>query len=275
MRYAPTIEATEHSPGIVITDDIQGSTTHIETPSPVDPVPCDTDGFVFPVDAAVSLPVSAVRIPKFVNVTVRNRSGEVVATAANRTAHRIEEGRYVVEVESLGVKVYLAVDGRLETSTDGTGRIVRTSADTVGLAARSRHEYPGATLTTTEAPEDVMAAVSALGSALKTTSPERSWPTLRGHPPLIEQGDRLEIPDAVTAAREDPQVTIEVPPRFEFIYPVASLAFYLNADLVPAETPRIVAGRTHDLATPDVETAARTALERIFLLDCVVRTEGF
>jgi hypothetical protein len=47
---------------------------------------------------------------------------------------------------------------------------------------------------TTDA-EDVMMAILTFRSALKTTSPERSFPTLRGHPPAIELNDRLEIPD--------------------------------------------------------------------------------
>ena len=36
-------------------------------------------------------------------------------------------------------------------------------------------------------------ALSTLSSALKTTSVERSYPTLRGHPPALELGDALDV----------------------------------------------------------------------------------
>jgi len=77
----------------------------------------------------------------------------------------------------------------------------------------------------------MMEAVSALPSALKTTSPERTWPTLRGHPPLLELGDRLEIPDAIDPP--DGEISLTVPREYASVYQAAPLAFFLGATIRP------------------------------------------
>ena len=81
----------------------------------------------------------------------------------------------------------------------------------------------------------VMQAVAAFSSALKTTSAERSYPTLRGHPPTVELGDRLHIPDELSSPETG--ITIELPATYAAIYAAAPLAYYLGADLVPGEEP--------------------------------------
>ncbi|WP_254545667.1 CHAT domain-containing protein [Halomarina pelagica] len=276
-----TIRGTDDPVGVEITDDIQGVTTVLRTDGPVEPTPTDTDGFVFPVDAAVRLGVTEIRIPQYVNVIVRNADGRTVAEGTNRAAARVPPGTYVVEVASLAVKVYVAVEGAVETTTDDVGRrIVATDTDHVRLGVRSRHEYPAATITTTDDPRDVMRALSCLGSSLKTTSPERAWPTLRGHPPLVELGERFAAPEGFE--RRGDEVRIEVPPALRYVFPVASLAHYLDATVRPGPTPRLVtAGTTVPLVEPagrgsqrEFERRVHRTLAQVFTLDCVVRTEG-
>ncbi|MFC7156675.1 hypothetical protein ACFQPA_14620 [Halomarina halobia] len=275
-----TITGTDDPVGVEIADDIQGVTTVLRTTVPVEPIPTTTDGFVFPVDTAVRLDVTEIRIPQYVNVIVRDADGRTVAEGTNRTAARVPPGTYIVEIVSLAVKTYLAVEGGVETTTDDVGRrIVVRDADHVRLGVRSRHEYPAATITTTGEPRDVMRAISCLGSSLKTTSPERSWPTLRGHPPLVELGERFAAPDGFEP--RDADVCIEVPPELEYVVPVTSLAHYLNALVRPGATPRLVVdgtgyplgGETDD-GRREFERAVHRTLAQVFTLDCVARTEG-
>jgi len=273
-RYL-TIAATDDPVGVELADDIQGVTTRLETTSAVDPEPCEPTGFVFPVDAAVRLDVSALRIPQHVNLIVRTAEGAVVAEAANRNDLSLPAGEYVVEVTSLAVKVYLAVDGALRSTTDDVGRrLFVEGTDHVRLGVRSMHDFPATTVTTTDDPADLARALSCLGSALKTTSPERSWPTLRGHPPLLELGEEFDAPPGVE--RTDGPVRIEVPPTVASLFPVAPLAYYTDAVVTTGETPRLVVdGESYALDGPDgVGRTVHRTLERLFVLDCVVRTEG-
>ncbi|QFU84098.1 hypothetical protein GCU68_04740 [Natronorubrum aibiense] len=120
-----------------------------------------------------------------------------------------------------------------------------------------------------------MQAVSMFGSALKTTSPERSYPTLRGHPPAIELADELDVPK--TLCRPETGIRIEIPPTLEQILVVAPLAYYLAAAVVPGSTPQLATETGYTYSLEDEARFERTVdqtLKQLFLLDCIVRTEG-
>lgn len=144
------------------------------------------------------------------------------------------------------------------------------------VGARSLHRQPAATITVPDDPAALMRAVSTFGSGLKETSPERSWPTLRGHPPRIERGELLEIPSTVSSPQTD--ITIHVPPAYDYVYPVTPLAYYLGANVVPGETPRLTGGsgfvHTLDTERRFAEEVARV-LKQVFLFDCVARGYGY
>jgi hypothetical protein len=121
-----------------------------------------------------------------------------------------------------------------------------------------------------------MRAVSTFGSTVKTTTPERSWPSLRGHPPRIERGDELSIPDALDVPETG--ITIHVPEEYRYVLPVAPLAYYLGATVVPGETPQLTTenGFSHPLGDgDDFDDEVARVLKQVLILDCVTRTEGF
>jgi hypothetical protein len=279
-----SFEAATGPTGLEIRDRIERRAYTLGTSGSVSPTPTDTDEFRFPVDDAVAVTTEEFTLPTFVAAYVRDAAGRMLLEVGTETDRRFPPGRYGVEL-CAPMKLYLAVDGRMSvTATDDEIRFGFESATTVRVGARSHHERPAATVTTTEEPRDVMAALSTLGSALKTTSPERSFPTLRGHPPLVELGDELSIPDGLTPPETG--VRIELPPERGRAYVAAPLAFYLGAEMVPVEetsAPRIVAdgstaadGFAYDLDGPKgFEEEVARVLKRTFLLDCVTRTEGY
>ncbi|UPW00256.1 hypothetical protein M0R88_17320 [Halorussus gelatinilyticus] len=279
-----SFEAAPERTGLEIRDRIERRTYTIGTSESVSPTPTDADEFRFPVDDAVALTTETVTLPTFVAAYVRDEAGRMLLEVGSETDRRLPAGRYSVEL-CAPMKLYLAVEGPMRVTATADGiRFEFDSATTVGVGARSHHERPAATVTTTEDPRDVMAALSTLGSALKTTSPERSFPTLRGHPPLVELGDELSIPDGLDVPETG--VRIELPPERGRAYVAAPLAFYLGAELVPVEdasAPRIVADANassetfaYDLDGPKgFEEEVARVLKQTFLLDCVTRTEGY
>ncbi|NHN59000.1 hypothetical protein [Halorussus rarus] len=271
-----SFEPTAGQRGVEVRDHIERRTYAIRTPTDVSPTPADAGAFRFPVDEAVSIETGAVELPTFVASYVRDADGEMRLQVNPGTDRQLPAGAYDVEL-CTPMKLYLAVDGPLSvTASDDRIRFGFGSETGVRVGARSHHERPAATVTTTENPRDVMAALSTLGSALKTTSPERSFPTLRGHPPLIELGEELSVPDGLDTP--DTGVRIELPPDRGRAYVAAPLAFYLGAELVPSTTAKIVtdAGFEYPLDGPQgfEETVART-LQQTFFFDCVTRTEGY
>jgi hypothetical protein len=261
--------------GVEIRDPVERRTYTLSTSNPVDPVPIDPDSLAFPVDAAVSVTTDAVVLPTFVGAFVREADGAMRLEVSNDTDARLPNGAYGIEL-CAPMKLYLGVDGPIGvTATPERIRFEFAPGTEVRIGARSHHERPTGTVTTTDDPEDVFAAVSTLGAALKTTSPERSFPTLRGHPPLVERGAELRIPGSLDVP--DTGVRIELPPERRYAYVTAPLALYLGADLVPGNAPRLVTddGFEHALdGRRGFEGEVERVLKQTFLLDCVTRTEG-
>ena len=274
-RFYVSVTTRDEGPGLEVVDHVERHRFALWTDESVVPESADPDRFRFPVDVAVAVHAATVTVPTVVQTYVRDASGEMVAEVEQRSQTSLGPSTYDVEV-CAPMKVYLRVDGPLTVGAGPLGvQIDLDERRRLVVGARSHHEQPAATVTTTEDPRDVMRALSTFGSALKTTSPERSYPTLRGHPPLVELGDSLDIPTGL----EPPDTGIEIvlPPDLGDVYAATPLAYYLGARIVPGDCPRLVAesGVDRSLERPTIEHGVREALEHVFLLDCLVRTEGY
>jgi len=269
-------DALDQRTGLRIFDPIENALFELYTPESVDPEPASTRGFYFPVDRAVGLRASAVEIPKLVSTVVRNREGEMLADATTSETQTFDAGGYLVELQSTPMKLYLVVEGPMEIRPGEESVTVAFERERrVRVGARSFHEHPTGTVTVTDDVTDAMAALSTFGSALKTTSCERSFPTLRGHPPVIERGDSFSVASEIETP--DTGVTLVVPPEREYVFPSASLAYYLGAEVVAGDQPRLtVDGFEYDLdGEGGYEATVNRVLEQVFFLDCLTRTEGY
>ncbi|MEM4781995.1 MAG: hypothetical protein QXG03_10615, partial [Halalkalicoccus sp.] len=239
------------------------------------PRPTDTESFRFPVDRAITVETDSISLGSVIAVYVRDTDGRMLAEPGQFAARSFPDGSYSLEL-CAPMKLYACVEGAFEIDADATGiRIELSERTPVTIGARSKHDRPAATVTTTDDPADVMAAISTFGSALKTTSPERSYPTLRGHPPTIERGSVLSIPEGLSPPRTG--ITIEAPETLRHAYVVAPLAYYLGATVEPGKNARILtdSGFSHPLGTGDgFEREVERVLKQSFFLDCVTRTEG-
>jgi hypothetical protein len=289
--HGPTFTASEDGTAIEIADPIENARFELRAPTSVEPTPVPADDFYFPVDSAVAIETPAVGVPKLMNVYVRTQDGDLVADNADREDRTLGPGAYTVELTTAPMKLYLSVESGLELRHDElTITLAFDDPTEVRIGARSFHDRPAGTVTTTAGPVGAMEALSYLGSALKTTSCERSFPTLREHPPLIEVGEEFDVPEGLE--RPEVGVRLELPPEYECVYPAASLAYYLGAEVVPGDDPRLVtdegfeydlagsgcdlAGSGCDLAGPrGYEETVGRVLRQTFFLDCVTRTEGY
>ncbi|MFD1599683.1 hypothetical protein [Halobellus rarus] len=272
IEFDSSTERTE----LEVSDPIERSQFVLSSPDPMRIREADPDAFRFPADGAVSVRTDRLDLETVVSVCIRDGGGNMIAQAEHFADETFPRGTYSVELFA-PIKLYLRVDSSLRVVSDATQTRVEFGEETdVLVGARSHHKRPAATIRTTDRPRDAMRAVSLLGSALKTTSVERSYPTLRGHPPVIERGDRFEAPDGLEPPETD--VTIELPETRRHVYVAAPLAYYLGATVVPGDSPRIVTegGFSHDLDGPDgFEASVERVLKQTFFLDCLTRTEGY
>lgn len=261
--------------GLALIDLIDRHRYVLHTSSTVTPHAADTDSFAYPVDHAVEISTSSITLPSVIGVNVRDCEGEVLTRTAEFADESFPVGRYTLEL-SAPLKVYLNVESSVQITSDITQTCIDFGTETaVCVGARSHHQSPAATLTTTDDPVDMMRAVTALSSALKTTGVDRSYPSLRGHPPAIELGDELSIPPELNSPKTG--ITIEIPPEYQYVYVVSSLAYYLGATVVPGPIPKIVTttGFEHRFDLTDgFEREVERVLKQVFFIDCLTRTEG-
>ncbi len=268
-------ETLDELPGLEIVDRIERLRYKLRTSGPLSPAEAETDDCLFPLDRAVEVTTKEIVVPAGNIVVVRDDKGEMLTEVSGLEEWSAEDGTHILEL-STQVKTYVEVTGPVEVNANFIEtRISMGGASPVRIGAVSWHDRPAATITTTEDPVDMMTAVSTFGSALKTTTPERAFPSNRGHPPALELGTELNIPDVISPPETG--IRIEIPPTYEAVYAVAPLAYYLGAEVVPGSTPRLTteAGFEHGLNSPKgFEKGVEQTLKQVFLLDCVTRTEG-
>ena len=262
--------------GLEIIDRLEQLRYQIHTPEEVAPTTVPTEEFLFPVGKGIRIQTEQLVLPNPVGVFVRDWSGEMLTEVEHLDSHSFADGRYIIDL-STQIKTYVRVEGPVKITADLFEiRFTFDSETVVDIGFRSRHTRPAATVTTTTDPVDMMAAVSTFGSALKSTTPERSFPTLRGHPPRIELGSTVDIPDSID--HPETGIQIEIPPALESLYPIAPLAYYLGAEVVPGNSPKLTTASGFEYGLQGslgFEQTVEHVLKQLFLLDCLTRTEGF
>ncbi len=269
----PTFEPTDD--GLEIIDRIERHRYRLTTHGPVSLEPVDTDEIQYPVDSAVRITTDTLTLPTTHYVYVRDETGAMVAEVKPEEQTFLPEGEYTLDLSG-SLKIYSKINSSIQIYSDPEQTHVTLDGPTsVTLGARSYHTRPAQTVTTTAEPTDMMKAISTFGSVLKTTTAERSYPTLRGHPPAVELKDEMSIPDGLEIPETD--IQIEVQPKLRQIFIVSSLAYYLGAEIISGSKARLTTGTGFTYAldeNQDLETTAERVLKQIFFLDTVVRTEG-
>jgi hypothetical protein len=256
--------------GIRIDDRIERRTVTVRADRTVDPESLSDHPFEYPQDVAVAFTAGHLEL---LPIGACILHGPTTATELEEgDAESRSGGRSVFEISG-PMKLYAEVTGsytiehrgdELTVDLDRPGRVV--------VGARTFHERPATTVTTTMDPVDLMAAVSTFGTELKTRTSKRSYPTLRGHPPRLEVGGELSVPPGLEPA--DASVHVELPRSLEHVLLTAPLAYYLGAPVEPAEDPALVveSERFGLDATTDVEATVERTLKRTLFMDCLVRT---
>lgn len=216
--------------------------------------------------------------PAFIAVTDLE-TNETTTVGSKRETRWFPDSSYELRVET-PLKLFIRIEGPFTLRLPGYERVGVSFPEPqpVRVGFRSRAESPPETLTAPKTPAGVAAAISAFSVAHRSTTADRSFHSMRTHPPLVEFGETLSIPDAVTDARPDTGVEITLPPDLSKLLVVAPLAYYLGADVQTERgaSPQLdAAGETLPLGSGQTyEHQVADLLKRCFWLDCLVRSEG-
>lgn len=186
---------------------------------------------------------------------------------------------YLIRIEA-SVRVFLRVEASITLRRRNAEAlwIEFPEPTAVSFAFSSHVDLPTDEIIVPETPEGVATALTALPAANETTSPDRTWPTLRNRPPAVRFGEETRLPESVFDGREDTGIEAILPPDLDALLPMASLVHYLGAEITvePDADPLLdIDGREKRLGTGSrlTETAS-DILRRCFYLDCVARTAG-
>lgn len=272
--------------GLHIQDHIEDVQAIFYTDQKVEPKRASIDGFVYPVDSAAEISVTRLKTSTRLNIYIRDSTGNLISEfIPTEGPMKVQAGDHLLEFTALGMKIYAKVadTGFRIIPSDDDIEIVFDPDTVVRLGARSFHSQPARTLTTTSDPQDLMRAISLFGNEMKTWSPERTWPSLRGHPPLLEIGDSCQISEHLTPPANDIRLT--VPAKYDWVYPSVPLAYWLGATVEPGPPVLHVGSESYPLGTDGgyqansdreaFEEHVRNILQFTFFLDSAVRTEGF
>ena len=185
-----------------------------------------------PLDDTMSGHVSELRLPPALVKVTSITSDEEYKHGGDAESLELDGDEYLLNI-SLNIKTYIRFSGPavISKTEDYTELHITFPEPTlVTFGFRSHHEAPVDTITVPETPAGVATAVTYSSSSHKTTGADRSYPTLRGHPPQIEFADQTEIPDPVREERFDTGIEMVVPDSFKYGFVAAPLAYYLQAE---------------------------------------------
>jgi hypothetical protein len=176
---------------------------------------------------------------------------------------------------------------RITVAFDGTARVRERPGGIdvafgerrpVGLgldASRGRNDR---TIDVPESPDGIATALTYASAAHATTTPARSDPATRRHPPLIQPSGETEIPESIRSARTETGIELRVPPDPEPLFVLAPLAYYLGArvSVEPRDSPLLrapEAGIRRELRSlPELQADAASLLYRTVTLDGLLRS---
>ncbi len=169
--------------------------------------------------------------------------------------------------------------GRLERRPDETA-VTFDGRTGVTFGWASRVDYPEHTVSVPRSVDGVARYLTVASGVIADTTPDRTWPNIRDHPPRLQFGDE-QIPEELESERPETGIRLLVPREngLQTVLPLAPLVHYLGAEVVvsPGTEPTLDLDGDAWWLGRSAEEADRQAsllLKRVFYLDCLARAAG-
>lgn len=271
-----TVEETDS--GLYVTDAAKNE-LHIEIPDWQ--VGGEEQEIYRKVDHKISGKLSEIRFPasSIILITEGRDEWRIFSPYENDT---VETGMHQLQV-STNVFVYLRFQSSFKiraNNSDDEISIIFPNVINVTIAFRAKEDRPSETIRVTNDISDISEAVSYLSSYIGSEKPDRSYPSLRPHPPLIETGDELSIPDSIKDQSNFSGITFKLNNQLESVFIVSPLAYYLGAKIETncnRYNSLVIQDKNITIELPTISKLQKNVVDlmhRVFWLDCLVRNAG-
>jgi hypothetical protein len=132
------------------------------------------------------------------------------------------------------ISTYVSVDHKLSVENDNGNCIVLSfkEKNPISISFRS---HVGSSRGVLKIPRDVHgigAAISTFGDYHLTDTPDRSYPSMRGHPPHLEfTSEPKETRSSINT--QDDRLKLRLPGSLELLFKFVPFAYYTGAEVIP------------------------------------------
>ena len=230
-----------------------------------------------PVDERISGAARRLIIPGS-TITVQSARKAKWRTLSYDDYRDIPPDEHLVQIDGK-MHVFLRVNSGFSIRSDQKSNRVTvefSSTTSLSFGFRSHDKFPSEIIRVPPSPEGVAGALTTLGLYHRTETPDRSYPSMRLHPPSIEVTDEVSI-DEIGPTPQRP-IQLRLPNRLSVLYSASPLAYYLGASVTvddDIEPTLIIDTTEHPFAgLENFSEDVVDLLARVFYLDCLVRNAG-
>jgi hypothetical protein len=223
----------------------------------------------------LSVPGEATRLADVNDRRYDLQGGAVLSEGTYRLDCRLRPASEPTAGESMSATIRFDGPAKVDPGGERLG-IAFPGRTPVTLGFTERRADP-ATVAVPETPAGVATALTHLAAAHRTMGPDRSHPSLRDHPPVVETGPEASIPDAVVEATPETGIELRLPASLEYLFVAAPLAYYLGAEVSVGDRdePVLAAPETgvyyRFRPLPTFQHGVARLLRHVFFLDTLVR----
>lgn len=192
----------------------------------------------------------------------------------------LPDASYLLHLVGRDIYTFVRFDAPATIRNHGHPTLSFSQPTPVTIGFRSLLRVPRNRITVPKSPAGIATALTHMSAAHRTDSPDRSYITLRAHPPLVSFSDEgiEEIPTDVKRHTPETGIEVRTPETLDTLFAVAPLAYYVGARVVAEDrSDAVIRVPDHDveyvLAEP-VDLAAGRLLRRVFGMDSLVRNAG-
>jgi|GEM_PF-6098556 hypothetical protein len=231
--------------------------------------------FRYRVDEIFTGKCSALSFNLYLTYLRKEKNYEIIREITPHDNLYLKKGNYILEINA-PVKVYVFVNSWIKVVATHSRIYLKFEEGTdIIFGLRSFHKSPIGLINISKSIDDAARAIKLLSSSICIDTCERSYPTLREHPPLLKIEDEFSVSGDIREKKSG--VSITIPKKLGYLYVAAPLVYYLLAD-IEFGSPSLYCDSGFEYRMPlslsRFEDEVSNVLQRVFFMDCLVRCAG-